>query len=61
LQEKKIRGKIIFFGMIFAAANLAEVLAQDLLQLPFWQAGRPNCHFGSQSAIFGLAQDLLLP
>jgi len=47
LQLKKIRGKIIFFGTIFAVANLAESLAQHLLapailavfgqNLPFWQ------------------------
>jgi hypothetical protein len=54
LQVEKIRGKIILFGMIFAVANLAESLAQDLLRLPFWQAGRPICHFGSSSSLVGL-------
>lgn len=44
---EKIRQKKFFFGMIFATANLADVLAQDLLWLPFWQAGRAPCHFGS--------------
>lgn len=48
-KRKKLDEKIFFFGMIFAAANLAGSLAQDLLWLPFWQLARPICHFGSRS------------
>jgi len=50
LQEKKtgkISEKYFLFGMIFAVAILADILAQDLLCLPFWQVGRATCHFGS--------------
>jgi hypothetical protein len=42
-----MRRKKYFFGTIFAVANLAESLAQDLLWLPFWQAARGFCHLGS--------------
>lgn len=41
--------------MIFAVANLAESLAQDLLRLPFWQAAGAACHFGSSPTVVGVA------
>jgi hypothetical protein len=51
---EKIRGKNYFFWHDICYANLAESLAQDLLWLPFWQAGRPICHFGSSPSWVGL-------
>lgn len=36
------------FGTVFALANMAVYLAQDLLHLPLWQAPAKICHYGSR-------------
>jgi membrane-anchored protein YejM (alkaline phosphatase superfamily) len=51
MQEKKMRRKKIFFGMIFANVKMAWCLAQDLQWLPFWQFAAKICHYGGLYAI----------